>query len=57
MPEPNDDKEEQRRLLEQFSRMDEFFAEECEPGEHVFDVDGPPPWKCAFCGYAPEPVK
>jgi hypothetical protein len=29
----------------------------CEPGEHVFEMDGPPPWKCTFCGHAPELTK
>lgn len=57
MPEPQDDKEEQQNLLEQFARMDEFLAEECEPGEHVFEMTGPPPWKCTFCGHTPELVK
>lgn len=57
MPEPQDDKDEQQNLLEQFARMDEFLAEECEPGEHVFEMEGPPPWKCTFCGHTPELVK
>ena len=25
----------------------------CEPGDHVFTMDGPPPWSCVFCGYTP----
>ena len=32
--------------------------EECEEqGGHVFEMNGPPPWKCTFCGYAPETAK
>lgn len=23
-------------------------GEEC---EHVYEVNGPPPWRCTFCGY------
>lgn len=30
------------------------YVEECEPGDHAFEMDGPPPWKCTFCGYTPE---
>lgn len=29
-------------------------ADECAIEDHVFDMDGPPPWKCTFCGYVPK---
>jgi hypothetical protein len=48
-------------LLDQFCRMDEFFASDapapvgqCEPGDHVFEMHGPPPWPCTFCGHTPK---
>jgi len=43
-------------LLDQFCRMDEFLGVPdgaCEPGEHVFEVDGSTPGQCTFCGYMP----
>ena len=35
----------------------EMTPEECEDdGGHVFEVDGPTPGKCIFCGHAPDPT-
>jgi hypothetical protein len=34
--------------------VDTSSPEQCEPGDHVFEVDGPTPGKCTFCGFTHE---
>jgi hypothetical protein len=41
----------ERRAREQITRE----QEQCEQDDgHVYEMVGPPPWSCTFCGYKPD---